>query len=313
MTSPTTTPSTSKPPAKKIITLEDIPIQHRFKKAGPTPIPKILPPGYRRSFLLIGDSGTGKTRSAGTFPRPYFIDLDDGVSSIGPEFTNYKRFTEAPWNMKPRRGQYEWCTAWPKMYDHINEIGAKIDKGTWEFDTLVIDSLTLLQEIALNNVFKNGKGSPPEFIDPGQWGAQMRAVQGLIQNMNTWAGLKVFTAHVQRDKNDITGQTEMLPLVTGKLAGKIGIFFDEIYFCEITGQGAARKWVYKTKSTASMRQARSRINIADDVEQDWKNVWPALSPFFKLDDVTEAQIEQRYNETMLSETTSSINTTPSTT
>lgn len=241
--------------------------------------PAILPAGYRRSFLFIGDSGTGKTTMAGTFPRPYFIDLDDGTSSLGPAFKDYERFREAPFKMKPRGGQHEYGKAWPAMYDALNKIGDRIDKKTWEFDTLVLDSLTLLQEIAMTNVLL-GQGKPDsQFIDPGQWGGQMRAVEGIVRNINTWPGLKIFTAHVQRDKNDITGITEMLPLITGKLAGKIGIYFDEIYFLDVEGIGDARRHVIKTLSTPSMRQARSRMKVPDGADAHFSSIWPYLEPY----------------------------------
>ena len=244
-----------------------------------TPAPAVLPEGYRRSFLFVGDSGTGKTRMAGTFPRAYFIDLDDGIASLGPKFTDYQIFREAPYKAKPREKQYEYGKAWPAMYDAINKIGDRMDKKDWPHDTLVIDSLTLLQEIAMTNVLLGQQKPDSQFIDPGQWGAQMRAVEGIVRNINSWPGLKIFTAHVQRDKNDITGITEMLPLVTGKLAGKIGIYFDEIYFLDVEGIGDKRRHVIKTQSTPSMRQARSRIQVPDGADATFASIWPYLEPY----------------------------------
>jgi hypothetical protein len=248
-------------------------------------VPDPFPSDYKSSFLFVGDSGTGKTKLSGSFPKPYVFDFDNGIRSLGPEFAKsnaYATFGEAPYKMKARPGQYEYGKAWPAFYDRVNEVGALIDAGKWPYITMVFDSLTLLQEIAMTNVLL-GMGKPNEkFIDPGMWGAQQKAIQSLIQNINTWPGLKIFTAHVQRDKNDITGITEMLPLVTGKLAGKIGIFFDEIYFCEVEGVGQARKHVIKTQSTASMRQCRTRMQVPDGAPAHFSSIWPYLKPYGSL-------------------------------
>lgn len=249
------------------------------------PIPAEIPSDYSGSFLLVGDSGTGKTKLAGSFPKPYFLDIDNGIRSLGPEFVksdNYATFGEAPYAMKARPGQYEYGKAWPALYDKVNWIGAQMDAGKWTRQTLVFDSLTLLQEIAMTNVLLGMKKPNEKFIDPGMWGAQQKAIQSLIQNVNSWPGLKVFTAHVQRDKNDITGITEMLPLVTGKLAGKIGIFFDEIYFLDVEGVGDARRHIIKSQSTASMRQARTRLQVPDGAPATFGSIWPYLKPYGSL-------------------------------
>jgi len=258
---------------------ESTPPSERIKY-DPKVIPVPLPAEFTENFLIIGESGTGKTRFAGTFPRPYFFDFDKGTRSLGRDFKDYRTFIEAPHGVKPRKGMYEWGMAWPAFYKYHNEVGLRMDKGDWPYDTLVYDSLTTLQEIALSFVLKSAlaggdkaRWKPGSSIDPGLWFAQQNLMQHLVGETRGWPGLKIFNAHVQKDVNDMQGTTEKLPLVTGKLAGKLPIYFDEIYFLDFK----VDKYVILSSSDALRKSARSRIDVPKDSKQDFLlSVWPWL-------------------------------------
>ena len=251
-----------------------------FARTIPIPVP--LPPEYTENFLLIGESGTGKTQMAGTFPRPYVFDFDKGVRTLGTSFTNYVQFIEAPAGRKPRAGMYEWGTGWAAFLKEQDRIGTLMDKADWPHDTLVYDSLTTLQDLALSAVLKAAssgksrytKGDP---VDQGLWGAQMMLIQELVAEVRGWPGLKVFTAHIQKDTNAITGAVEKMALVTGKLAGRLPVYFDEIYFLDVKGIGKERTHFIRPMSDAIHRSARTRIGAEHEAPPSFPlSVWPHL-------------------------------------
>ena len=248
---------------------------------SPRVIPVPLPEMFDENFLLIGDTGSGKTRLAGTFPRPYFMDYDKGIRSLGRDFNSCTTIIEAPRGRSPRPGMYEYGKGWAAAMKRIDEIGRLMDKGNWPYDTFIHDSLTTLQDLALSAVLSEAAaknrhklGDP---VDPGLWFGQMTLIQNLVSEMRGWPGLKIFTAHIQKDVNTVTQTVEKMALVTGKLAGKLPVFFDEIYFCECKTGSKGNEWVIRPHMDAVHRGARTRIGVEMYAVPDFKkSIWPHL-------------------------------------
>ncbi len=232
------------------------------------------------SILVIGDSGTRKTRFISTLPKPYVFDFDKGVASLSdtPGIT-YDTFKDAPYEHGTTmlaEGIYPYGTAWTAFHKKLNEVGAMIDKGTCPYEAICLDSMTLLSEIAMNNVLKTD-GKPGQQPQIQHWGAQTRALGSLMDQLTSWPQvIKYATCHIQRTENDLTKTVELLPLLTGKFAGKISVYFDEVYFAEVKTEGVAPHITYKpifnTAATSVRRQAKSRWNVPDGTVQDWPTI-----------------------------------------
>jgi len=93
------------------------------------------------TILIYGTSGSGKTWLASTFPDPLFVDLEGGMRSVA--------------HRKPLRLPKD-----PKLVietvDDLRKAGAAIArmlrKGNAPFKTVVIDSLSEMQEIVMADV-----------------------------------------------------------------------------------------------------------------------------------------------------------------
>jgi hypothetical protein len=229
------------------------------------------------SFLVIGDSGTGKTNFIRTLPRPFVFDFDKGMATLEGTGIPYQTFKDAPKGAKilpfmKDRGIYEWGTAWPAAMKHLSDIGTLIDKGECPYDSLCFDSLTLMSDLCMNNILKNSGKDKPEIQ---HWGAFLHTMGSIMDQITSWPLIKYLTAHVQRETNDLTQTVEMLPLISGQMKGKISIYFDEIYFAEVTGgvqPNSRREYVFRTQSTTLMKQARSRRGVPDRVAQDFRTI-----------------------------------------
>jgi hypothetical protein len=220
------------------------------------------------NILIIGDSGTYKTGFLGTIPGIYVFDFDKGMATNRGRNVEYDTFRDAPKDAKAVLPPLTpFATGWPKFIQKLNEIGEKISKGTGP-KVIGLDSLTFLSELAMNHVVS--QQSTPA-IHQGSYGAQQQYLKMVLGQLTAWPVRVVATAHIQRDTNDITQIQEKLPLLTGKLAGLISAYFDEVYFTDSNpGQDGANNFTFMTKATPTMRQAKSRWNVPNGTKADWE-------------------------------------------
>lgn len=231
---------------------------------------------YNSSFMLIGDTGSEKTRMLGSFPDVYIFDFDKGTASLGDRSVDYETFKDSPAGTPARPGVYRYGEGYAAFLDKINQIGDTIAKGTCQYKTLGLDSSTTLSNLCMNYVLKaDGKaGTQPQIQ---HWGRQTALLETIFDQLTAWPLIKVVTAHLQRTENDLLKTTEMLPLLTGKFAAKAPIYFDEVYYLEKERKGNEDKAICRTKSTPIMRQARSRFNIPSGIDANWDAVLKAFN------------------------------------
>lgn len=225
----------------------------------------------RPSILLVGDSGTGKTSFIGTCPDPYIFDFDKGVASLrGSKNVEYDMFKDAPRGSKvynPENGIYPFGKAWPAFINRLNEIGMMMDKRECPYKTLALDSITTLSDICMNYVLSSdGHTGNPQIQ---HWGSQIQLLQSVMDQLTSWEIIRIVTAHIQRNTNDVTQVVEQLPLVTGKLAGKLAIYFDEVYFMNVVVGKDGRQYRLTTQSGGMIKSARSRFKVPDGTEASW--------------------------------------------
>jgi len=228
------------------------------------------------SILIVGDAGTKKTWLSGQFPKPYFFDFDKGMAVLrdvkGITYDTFKDAPEASKVFDPAKGIYEWGKGWPAFIKKLNEVGSTMDEGKCPYTTIVFDSLTMMGNLALNYVIaeakRNNRYKSGDPVDQGLWGQQSRLLETTMDQLTSWDIARIVTAHVQRDTNTVTMNVEKLPLTTGKFAGKVGAYFDEVWYIEAKGD----KLVIKTKHNAQMRQAKSRYNLTDESELDFNKL-----------------------------------------
>jgi hypothetical protein len=189
-------------------------------------------------ILCYGDFGTGKSTFAASFPKPYFLDFDKGVLSVGGRDVNYETFMKNGKEFKRFNSH---------MAQHVIP---KIKSG--EIQTLVLDSLTTYSEVVLMAILDEAKVEFPRIQD---WGMQ---INGMVTTINMLSDLPchvIFLAHEQTQVNEDNVIIKGMPLVTGKLAPKIGLYFDEVYRTKVrSGQ-----FVLQTKNQGGFL-AKSRLD-----------------------------------------------------
>lgn len=226
------------------------------------------------SILLVGDGGTEKTRFSVQAPDVFVFDIDAGLASTHdlPEF-QYQTFKDAPYKSKAineAMGFYPWGTAWTKFFEHLNDkVWPEIEKGTFPHKWIVVDSLTMLSVQCFGYIIKTAGHTGDSAPTLPEHGSFLALMENVLSQLAAWPVGLILTAHVKRDDNLVMGTKEYLPLVSGQLSARLGVYFDEVWYTEVQGTGASRKVVIKTAAEGTYKQAKSRNNIPTNTELKW--------------------------------------------
>lgn len=188
------------------------------------------------TFLLYGQPGSGKTTMIGTFPKPilYFNPpTENSVRTLRRDpYTRY-------WNVGD--------TA--KLIEKINIAEANMAKGNFPFRTVAIDSLSFIVDMMVSERRRaqeeRGRG-----LTQADWGVVANGVREFVERINSWQGCqKVWTAGVDTEKDDLTGDVEGYPKLFRSLQRSIGNIMDVILYLEAgkTPQGKPAWYAYSSR------------------------------------------------------------------
>ncbi len=223
---------------------------------------------YNARVLIYGDSGTGKTWSIRTFPKPIFvIDTDQGIlTNRGIEGID---FAEIP---PDRIAKGTIPEAWKKFEKTMDYFFAHKE----EYKTLVWDSLTTIADAALAHLMwmnrhqitgsKDDQGaSLPDYNMEKQF-----ATDQLMRAIGSGKHF-VCICHAEIVKNELLGIVARLPAARGQLQGKIGKWFAEIYYprLKVDKDGKMRGY-WLTKSDSPMYVCKTRLGNSEEIEAEQK-------------------------------------------
>lgn len=202
-------------------------------------------------ILLFGESGSGKTCFGSAFPGPtHYYDFDLKVGSIPSYNKNIDHITydQYPLNKSDVGGS-------GKKFNHdMGELKKLALENKFPYKTIVIDSLTTMSDRVMEYLMKTNPGikrtvtqcaQAPSLQDYGIFRIFMKQ---FIAEILSFPCNVIMIAHIELVKDELTGQLLRVPMLTGKLAKELPIYFEEVYYAYVEGENEKRKHVLQTQS-----------------------------------------------------------------
>ncbi len=250
------------------------------------------------SFFLYGPPGGGKTTFAASMVNagftPLFIDLDRKVrtmENLKPWINTgmiqmidfQSKLTEASFSDRVKSGPTQGPVTQPQGYLELAEIITSLEEDPPDNHLQVVpvlDNLTRTLEHMKRWLFHIQKRNVISLPDYGT------ILTNLEELYDSFFGLQVpmgdepalyphviMIAHDKLEKNDLTGELLLKPLIDGQMRDKSGSSVDEMYYCsvEVAKDGSA-EYVATTKPVEKVSQARTSRKLDTYVAQDFGEI-----------------------------------------
>jgi hypothetical protein len=207
--------------------------------------------------LVYGGSGTGKTTFAASFPKPFFFDFDGGLLSVRGRDIEYETYQD---KSVTRPDAFE------KFNQRLEEMHTALQGGHLPFQTIVLDSITTMQESMLRSIqYANRTLGKQTTLQ--EWGMLVGKMEDVLYRISSLNVHMVTIAHEQIVQDELSSEIMILPLIVGKkLPDRLPLWFDEVYHSRVD-RGLAGRPVYQMMTVADRKyKAKSRLNCFDVIE-----------------------------------------------
>ncbi|MEM3041476.1 MAG: AAA family ATPase [Nitrososphaerota archaeon] len=223
------------------------------------PNTKDMPIAYRPIKILVyGPPKVGKTLFAATFTdseKSFIIDTERGLTTLRGLDREYETVLE---HDRTR----------PTAFRRVRELILTKSKDMDENDTLVIDSLSVVNDYAFYEAQRimNSINKSPTF---DEWRQTLQFMLDLCDLLISLKCNVVCTAHEDLTKDESLGILTSRPYFSGQSQVKIPYKFDEVYKLSIN---AKREHIITTHGDLRT-QAGSRLNRCGVIETSFTWVW----------------------------------------
>jgi hypothetical protein len=220
------------------------------------------------NMLVYGQSGIGKTQLCGSsdavpeMRRVLLVDVEGGTLTLRDTYPDVETIRVKSW------------TDMQKVYDELYT-------GRHEFSTIVIDSLTEVQKMSMDNVMRKlvEEHEERDADVPGlrEWNINLEQTRKFVRAFRDLPVNTIFTALEKTEKNNRTGNIRRKPSLSGKLADEVAGFLDIVvyYFAkEVEGENRRVLLCGQTEDTV----AKDRSNNLDlsILEPTMSIIWQKL-------------------------------------
>ena len=233
-------------------------------------------------FLLLGDTGSGKTTQVLTLPGKKFLYLFDSnaLLSLRGQDVDYEEFLPDKLNLNVKSLKKE--TGGDSLTMHKSDLYLqwqkdfedKLRDGFFEpYDVVGMDSFTTFLDLVMDRILTiNGRyGQWPQQDD---YGPQMMAFTNVCRTLVGMGKTIYCTGHLEYKQDELSKRIYRQPMMTGRLRSKIPLLFSDIFVAEAESDTKGNT-VYKIQTTKTRLDTAVRTSIRgleafEDVTIDWK-------------------------------------------
>jgi phage nucleotide-binding protein len=215
------------------------------------------------NLLVYGDPGVGKTELGGTAQdhpstSPVLIlDIEGGTATL--------------------RKRPDVMVVRIKSVTDLVLIHGELDKAIASGDpqaprTVVVDSLTELQKLDMNDIMRTvvkrakekGDERDPDVPSQREWGKSSNHIRNIVRAYRDLPCNVIFTALAKREQDDNTGTVVTVPSLPGKLASETPAFLDIVgyLYTEIKDSKIQRRMLCQPSRT---KLAKDRLGVFGDL------------------------------------------------
>lgn len=218
-----------------------------------------------------GDSGSGKSVAAYSFPNVFVFDLDNRVQSVVSYYTRINRLDVI------KSVEYETIVGQGSILKMMQMLGSFVNRCPYQ--TIVIDTLTSLADATLNHAIRmrGGEGGKKiAGIDTNtieDYGVENSVVMDIIQVFQSLKNVTcILNAHVLTvEEKQLNGATSISrSLLTGgkKVAAKIPGYFGETWHFDTKSNMKGTRYLVRTQH-AGADFAKTSLILPSEI--DWTN------------------------------------------
>ncbi len=235
----------------------------------------------KHKFLLLGDTGSGKTTQLLTLPGKKFAYLFDpnALLSLQGFDLEYEEFMPDRLNLNIKSLKKD--VPGTNVSQHKNtlydewqrDFEDKLNSSFFDdFDVIAFDSATTLLDLIMDRILTmNGRaGQWPQQDD---YGPQMVTFTNICRALTSLNKTIFMTGHLDTRQDELTKKIFRQPMMTGRLRTKIPLLFSDIFVCDtdldVKGNIKHRIQTTPDRITATVRTSIKGLNPYEDVTIDW--------------------------------------------
>ena len=204
--------------------------------------------------FVVGDTGSGKSVFAATFPKPAFLfNFDKSILTYRGLDIDYEDYEQT-------------AAGWVKFEKDFQALKREVRGGTFKYKTLILDSTTTWTDLAMERALsldpkRSPTGGPMWNV---HYGMVKNLIEGFVRQLLELPCNIVVIGHLNKVFNDDGALIGVTPMLTGQLSTKVPSYFDEVYYTQVRTVGGVPKFELLT-ITKGLLQARSRLSGRDQL------------------------------------------------